>query len=294
VRSTVPGGGYEELSGTSMASPHVAGTAALMLGAGVTDANGNDLVNDDVRRILIETAHDLGSVGRDTWYGHGLIDAAAAVSAPPTPPEPSVVVAVSTDKSSYTDGVDTVAQLTARLTDENGAAITGLAPAAFVATLDGVNRAVSFVETATPGTYSASLAVAGLSLGAHSVTVTAVDTRGLSGSGTRSFNVAPSNTVRVDKITYSTSGGKDGKRNLVVSVHVVDGTNKPVSGATVSVMLMRNGGLYGAANGVSNASGNAVFEARNSPAGCYQTEVAAVIAGTRVWDELTPANSFCK
>ena len=113
-------------------------------------------------------------------------------------------------------------------------------------------------------------------------------------SGTRSFNVAPSNTVRVDKITYSTYGGKDGKRTLVVSVHVVDGTNKAVSGATVSVMLMRNAGLYGAANGVSNASGNAVFEARNAPGGCYETLVAAVIAGTRVWDELTPANSFCK
>ena len=41
INSTIPGGGYDQYHGTSMASPHVAGTAALVISAGITDANGN-------------------------------------------------------------------------------------------------------------------------------------------------------------------------------------------------------------------------------------------------------------
>ncbi|MGI0495306.1 S8 family peptidase [Alkalinema pantanalense CENA528] len=50
VYSTVPGGQYEAFNGTSMASPHVAGVAALML-----SANPN-LTPAQVRQIIIETA----------------------------------------------------------------------------------------------------------------------------------------------------------------------------------------------------------------------------------------------
>ena len=86
INSTVPGGGYGEKSGTSMASPHAAGTAALVFAAGITDANGDGLLNDDVRLRLQQTADDLGAAGRDSQYGYGLVDAdeAAAIPAPTT------------------------------------------------------------------------------------------------------------------------------------------------------------------------------------------------------------------
>jgi subtilisin len=73
IRSSIPGGGYADWSGTSMASPHVAGVAALVIAEGVS-------VPNDVRTVLSLTAIDLGSAGPDTRYGFGLVDAAAAVA----------------------------------------------------------------------------------------------------------------------------------------------------------------------------------------------------------------------
>ncbi|MEO0662474.1 MAG: S8 family serine peptidase, partial [Planctomycetota bacterium] len=59
--------------GTSMAAPHVAGVAALIL---AVDPNLNP---DQVDSILRNTATDLGAAGRDNIYGEGLVNAAAAV-----------------------------------------------------------------------------------------------------------------------------------------------------------------------------------------------------------------------
>jgi hypothetical protein len=177
----------------------------------------------------------------------------------------------------------------------NAVTVVGLSSGALTTTVDGVNRVVTFTETAaTPGTYAGTVDISALATGSHTVAVSAVDTRGITGNGSAAFTVTAPNTVRVDAISYSTYGGHGGKRNLVLSVHVIDGLNRPISGATVSVMLFWNGFLYGAANALSNSAGNAVFDARNAPAGCYQTAVMAVIAGTWVWDEPTPPNSFCK
>lgn len=70
---------YKYGSGTSMASPHVAGVAALVIAAGVPDYNHDGLINNrDVRAILQATATDLGTAGKDTQYGYGLVNAVAA------------------------------------------------------------------------------------------------------------------------------------------------------------------------------------------------------------------------
>lgn len=70
--------------GTSMAAPHVAGVAALVIASGVIGARPTPAA---LEQRLMATARDLGPPGPDTRYGAGLVDATAAVAAPaPVPP----------------------------------------------------------------------------------------------------------------------------------------------------------------------------------------------------------------
>jgi subtilisin family serine protease len=70
VRSSIPGGGYDSYSGTSMATPHVTGLAALAVARG---AKGPDAV----RAKLAAAASPIGLAPSEE--GHGVIDAAMLV-----------------------------------------------------------------------------------------------------------------------------------------------------------------------------------------------------------------------
>ncbi|NES18394.1 MAG: S8 family serine peptidase [Symploca sp. SIO3E6] len=65
--------GNVPFNGTSAATPNVAGVASL-----VWSANPN-LTATQVQTIMSETAYDLGNPGYDLAYGHGFINADAAV-----------------------------------------------------------------------------------------------------------------------------------------------------------------------------------------------------------------------
>lgn len=73
ILSTIPNGQYAWADGTSMATPHVAGLAALVISANPS------LPADTVRLIIDGTAMDEGSSGRDWSYGYGIVDALEAV-----------------------------------------------------------------------------------------------------------------------------------------------------------------------------------------------------------------------
>jgi subtilisin family serine protease len=75
ILSAQVGGGYHYLSGTSMSGPHVAGVVALMRAA------NPDADVAAIKEILMSTAVDLGDPGEDNTYGHGFVDAYAAVLA---------------------------------------------------------------------------------------------------------------------------------------------------------------------------------------------------------------------
>jgi subtilisin family serine protease len=64
---------YESYQGTSMATPHVSGIAALVLAA------NPGLTATQLRARLLDHATDLGAPGRDDVYGEGLVNANASV-----------------------------------------------------------------------------------------------------------------------------------------------------------------------------------------------------------------------
>ncbi len=67
---------YDYYAGTSMATPHVAGVAALLAAQGRS--------RDNIRAALLDTARTpgVGTGAYTTAYGHGIVDAAAAVATP--------------------------------------------------------------------------------------------------------------------------------------------------------------------------------------------------------------------
>lgn len=86
VISSVPGGGYESFSGTSMAAPHTSGALALILSAEpalVGDPNSYAIATDAVRSTALDILDDSCGGAEDgdpnNVYGDGRIDAKAAV-----------------------------------------------------------------------------------------------------------------------------------------------------------------------------------------------------------------------
>jgi thermitase len=147
-------GGYRVMSGTSMASPHVAGLAALVFTV-VTDSNGNGRLNDEVRAQIQANCDDIGVSG----IGSGLIDAYKAVasgSRDPTPPTGSIAGEV-TDaaNSSPIAGATVSGEVGTALTDVNG----------------------QFVISGVPeGTYTLTGSTAGYSASSQAVSVVAGQT----------------------------------------------------------------------------------------------------------------------
>lgn len=164
--------GYWFFQGTSMAAPHVAGVAALVL------AKGNATTPDQVRAALQEKAEDLGAVGRDDTYGYGLVDAYAAlqwvagsVDNPPT-------VSITSPANGVT--VSGLVNITANASDDNGVSRVGFY-------VDGV---LLGFDLATP--YEFAWNSTAVTDGSHTISATAVDTT----SKTATHSV----TVTVDNV----------------------------------------------------------------------------------------------
>ena len=84
IASTWPGGRYALLDGTSMATPHVAGAAALLL------AHDGTLTVAGLRAALLSSVQPVAALAGRVATG-GRLDVAAALSAPPAPPAPPPV-----------------------------------------------------------------------------------------------------------------------------------------------------------------------------------------------------------
>jgi subtilisin family serine protease len=80
IVSSVPGGGWAPLNGTSMATPHVAGAAALLLSAtriraDVPPQERGFVIAD----LLVGAVDEMGEPGQDDRYGFGRINVLRAI-----------------------------------------------------------------------------------------------------------------------------------------------------------------------------------------------------------------------
>lgn len=71
ILSTFPNNRYAYMSGTSMATPYVAGNLALMKQA------YPHLTNEQLRQVLVSQVRDAGPAGRDPYFGFGILQASS-------------------------------------------------------------------------------------------------------------------------------------------------------------------------------------------------------------------------
>ena len=277
INSTELGGGYVEFNGTSMASPHVAGTAALFIAAGVTD----------VRTQLQTTADDLGDPGRDPQYGYGLVDAdEAAASAPPPPNDtPTVSITSPTNDSTFNSGAMIPFEGTASDTEDDDAILTN--NLAWTSSIDGA------IGIGMGGSFSTTL-----SDGNHTIIAEATDSGDKTGSASISITVGspPSGptTVSVSSVTYATEGGRNQDKHLLIAVALLDDLDNAVAGASVSIDLFGDESFVASGTGTTGTDGTVTFSLKNAQSGSYTTTVTDVTAAGLTWVGGTPANEFSK
>ncbi|WP_106449561.1 S8 family peptidase [Trichococcus alkaliphilus] len=222
---------FIEANGTSMASPHVAGVAALLM------ASDSSYTAEEVRNKMNETALDLGETGRDKLYGYGLVDASSALGIGPITNKPPVAYYQTVGTTQNTSVV-----ITLIAADPEGDPLTyTIASAPANGTVSGTGEDITY----TPNTDFT---------GADTFTYEVKDSAGSTASATVTINVAPTGTTaravdldvqmsattrKINKINYVWATAKVKVMEAGVQVadatvtgHWEDATTSPDSGST--------------------------------------------------------------
>ncbi len=211
--------GFWFYTGTSMATPHITGVAALVWAANPTYSASQ------VRNVLQTTAKDLGTAGRDNYYGYGLVNAAAALGAGPVDTQPPTVNITNPANGATVSGTITIR---ATATDNIGVASVSYCVDS------GAAKAMTKVAA---DTYEAAWDTTAATNGTHTLRVEAKDAAGNTGSNQISVTVSnappPPGTMHVASITMLLAI-RSGVAQALALVTIVDATNNPVAGATVS------------------------------------------------------------
>ncbi len=168
VISTWPGGSYATQTGTSMASPHVAGAAAVWIAGNQKPTNRDEVLHvrgELVRLAFPQFGPDHGFAQDKETYAEPLLNVAALDPAVFDPVEPRL----SPNKSVYAHGQATEAVITVELENEFGLPLTGIPGNGFRAYLGGRQREVGFAEQGD-GIYTLTLNIEGLPPGDHDFT----------------------------------------------------------------------------------------------------------------------------
>lgn len=262
---------YCIMGGTSMASPQVAGLAAILVALG---AGGPA----EVRQVLESTADDLGAPGYDDRFGAGRINAAAAVAAvtggePPPPPPPPEPVAPTADFTWSCDALS--CQFTDASSDPDGTIV------AWSWSFGG--DGTSSVQNPSH-TFSAA--------DSWTVTLEVTDQDGLTDSVAREVPVTDEPpppppgeyAIHVADIDGRVVKGAKGTWKPEVRVLVVDTNGDPVAAAQIGGLF--SGGLSEPENGITDSDGWATIlpDASLKGGGTSVTyTILAVVSGLTPW-----------
>ena len=232
IDSTVLNGGYGEESGTSMSSPHVAGTAALAWKANPSWSN------DEVRAQLQNTADDLGAAGWDSEFGYGLVNAAEAAGVE-TPLPGAIAGKVTANDGLVIVGATVVVEgitLPEAITDENGDYTINNVP---VGNYTVTASATGYIEESLP---------AEVSQGQTTVV---------------NFVLIPTSVVPTLYVNVVTNKASYVLRETVYITVIVTESNEsgqPVEGAIVQAEITTDSGRKYTKDGVTGSNGEVTFK----------------------------------
>jgi subtilisin family serine protease len=273
--------GYQGIDGTSMASPHVAGVAALVydrLGGARTAENGRAVID-----AIINTTVDLYAPGYDPASGYGRVDALAAASAvavgtdpspspSPSPTEPTVE-STSIDggdlpsSGQYTDSVS----LSATLKDSAGLPIAGERVSFQIVGDEGFREASAVTDAV--GKASASIDL-DLLPGDYEVVAAYAGKADRYDSSSAS---APFTVLAEDSVTTLVEGTKgSNKHTLTVTVADADDAAYEVAGGVVA--FYANGQYLG--EGTTNENGSVTFSIPSGYKGSKNTYTASFVGNS--------------
>jgi len=137
-----------------------------------------------------------------------------------------------------------------------------------------------------------------LSNNIHTITATATDSDENSGSDSITITVGEISTSTksiAQPIVYDLTGGKDGDKHLLFTVHVVDDLGSNVDAADVSISISLEGSVVGwSGSGTTGADGKVTFQLSNARSGCYSTSINSITSDPP-WDGVQPQDDgFCK
>ncbi len=175
IRATTFDGDYGMANGTSFAAPIVSGIAALAWSV------NPDLRPISIKEAIVSSVVDLGATGKDTTFGNGLVDAAAAVAAAQAAFEPADTTppAVTVTKPTANQSLSGRSTVSVSATDRYGVADV-------VLSIDGVPFAT---DTRSP--YNFVIDTTTFSAGLHKLSIVATDTSG------------NASTPRIIRVTFS-------------------------------------------------------------------------------------------
>jgi hypothetical protein len=260
-----PASGYEAWGGTSMATPHVAGVAALIW------SSDSSLTNQEVRDAMAVTALDLGDTGRDIYFGYGLVQAADAITylgGGPVNEAPTASISSPTDGATFDSGA--AISFVGSASDYEDGNISG--DLVWTSSIDGqINTGASFSAV--------------LSDGNHTITASVEDSGGKTASDSVSITVGTVQEPDIMGVTavdmwYAPSG----RKNYVYTQVTVEADGQPVVGASVSISMVLPSGGTATGTATTGSDGSVTFSIKTFETGTFASTVTNVMLDPYTWD----------